>query len=296
MKKYIIVVNPRSGKKQGLRILDDIKHKLDKSKINFEIRITEYRGHAQQIIQTLNLSDYEGILIVGGDGSFHEIVNGMLKRNDDKRIPIGIIPAGTGNSFLLDLNITNTATALDNIIKGKTKKIDLLKITYEKELKYSINLVGWGMITDVGLTSEKFRFMGYSRYTIAAIVEILFKKSRYAKIEIDDTVLQNRFMFAIACNSKHVGKGMVMAPKAELDDGFMDVIIADGDVSRYRLLNVLPKLFDGTHVNEPEVKSFKSKKLKLISKNRDQLNIDGEMIGESPFEVEVLEKEIEIFN
>tara|TARA_B100000700_G_scaffold57070_2_gene61736 strand:- start:316 stop:1206 length:891 start_codon:yes stop_codon:yes gene_type:complete len=296
MKKYIIVVNPRSGKKKGLRILDDIKPILNKSKINFEICNTEYRGHAQQIIQTLTLSDYDGVVIVGGDGTFHEAVNGMLKRNDNKRIPIGIIPAGTGNSFLLDLNITNTAKAIDNIIIGKTKKIDILKIIYEKELKYSINLVGWGMITDVGLTSEKFRFLGYSRYTIAAIVEILFKKSRYATIEIDDTVLKDRFMFAIACNSKHVGKGMIMAPEAELDDGFMDVIIADGDISRFRLLNVLPKLFEGTHINEPEVKSFKSKKIKLISKNRDQLNIDGEMVGESPFEVEVLEKEIEIFN
>tara|TARA_Y100001970_G_scaffold37959_1_gene46882 strand:+ start:14025 stop:14915 length:891 start_codon:yes stop_codon:yes gene_type:complete len=296
MKKYIIVVNPRSGKKKGLRILDDIKPILNKSKINFEICNTEYRGHAQQIIQTLTLSDYDGVVIVGGDGTFHEAVNGMLKRNDNKRIPIGIIPAGTGNSFLLDLNITNTAKAIDNIITGKTKKIDILKIIYEKELKYSINLVGWGMITDVGLTSEKFRFLGYSRYTIAAIVEILFKKSRYATIEIDDTVLKDRFMFAIACNSKHVGKGMIMAPEAELDDGFMDVIIADGDISRFRLLNVLPKLFEGTHINEPEVKSFKSKKIKLISKNRDQLNIDGEMVGESPFEVEVLEKEIEIFN
>ena len=82
---------------------------------------------------------------------------------------------------------------------------------------------------------------------------------------------------------------------AKLDDGLIDVIIAEGNISRLRLLNVLPKLFNGTHINEPEVKYIQCKEFNLISEGSDQLNIDGEMIGESPFESKVLEKEIDIF-
>ena len=295
MKNYIIIVNPFSGKKKGLNILKNIESILDTKGFSYETHITKNSGDASSLTQTLNISKYDGIIMIGGDGTFHEIVNGMMTRKDNTQIPIGIIPGGTGNSFLLDLNITDPILALDRIIMHKTKKIDILRIKYNQKIKYSINLVGWGMITDVGLTSEKFRLFGYSRYTIAAVIEIFFKKTRYATLKVDDNIIEGEFMFAIACNSKNVGKGMLMAPNAKLDDGLIDVIIVEGNISRFRLLNVLPKLFNGTHINEPEVKYIKCKEFNLISDNNDQLNIDGEMIGESPFESEVMEKAIDIF-
>ena len=295
MKSYIIIVNPFSGKKKGLNILNNIESILDDKGYLFDTHITEDSGDAFALAQTLNISNYDGIIMIGGDGTFHEIVNGMMNRKDNARIPVGIIPGGTGNSFLLDLNITDPIQALDRIFLNKTKKIDILRTKYKQNIKYSINLVGWGMITDVGLTSEKFRLFGYSRYTIAAVIEIFFKKTRYATLKIDNNIIEGEFMFAIACNSKNVGKGMLMAPNAKLDDGLIDVIIAEGNISRLRLLNVLPKLFNGTHINEPEVKYIQCKEFNLISEGNDQLNIDGEMIGESPFESKVLEKEIDIF-
>ena len=295
MKNYIIIVNPFSGKKKGLNILKNIESILDTKRFSYDTHITKNSGDASSLTQTLNISKYDGIIMIGGDGTFHEIVNGMMTRKDNTQIPIGIIPGGTGNSFLLDLNITDPILALNRIIMHKTKKIDILRTKYNQKIKYSINLVGWGMITDVGLTSEKFRLFGYSRYTIAAVIEIFFKKTRYAKLKVDDNIIEGEFMFAIACNSKNVGKGMLMAPNAKLDDGLIDVIIVEGNISRFRLLNVLPKLFNGTHINEPEVKYIKCKEFNLISDNNDQLNIDGEMIGESPFESEVMEKAIDIF-
>ena len=295
MKNYIIIVNPFSGKKKGLNILKNIESILDTKGFSYDTHITKNSGDASSLTQTLNISKYDGIIMIGGDGTFHEIVNGMMTRKDNTQIPIGIIPGGTGNSFLLDLNITDPILALDRIIMHKTKKIDILRIKYNQKIKYSTNLVGWGMITDVGLTSEKFRLFGYSRYTIAVVIEIFFKKTRYATLKVDDNIIEGEFMFAIACNSKNVGKGMLMAPNAKLDDGLIDVIIVEGNISRFRLLNVLPKLFNGTHINEPEVKYIKCKEFNLISDNNDQLNIDGEMIGESPFESEVMEKAIDIF-
>ena len=86
-----------------------------------------------------------------------------------------------------------------------------------------------------------------------------------------------------------------MAPKAKLDDGLVDLIVVRGNISRRRLLSVLPKLFDGTHINEPEVEYYQAVSFSLFSETSDLLNIDGEMIGTTPITVKIIQNAIEIF-
>lgn len=293
--KFIVIVNPFSGKKQGLEIFDKIKQKFDSKNIDLTLIRTEFPGHAERIIKECNFENYNGILMIGGDGTFHEIVNGMFNRRDKKKIPIGIIPGGTGNSFMLDLGIIDPNDAVDRILLNKTRFVDIIKLDMGQTVKYSINLVGWGMITDIGLTAENLRWMGNARYTISAIIHIFFKNDRKAKFEVNGKRSVNNYMFVIGCNSINVGKGMRMAPKAKLDDGLMDIIVVDSNISRLRLLAVLPKLFKGTHIDEPEVQYYQSKKFSLIPDNDDSLIIDGEMIGKTPIVAEIIPGSVEIF-
>ena len=293
--KFIVIVNPFSGKKQGSEIFNKIKKKFDSKNIDLTLITTEFPGHAEKIIKECNFENYHGILMIGGDGTFHEIVNGMFNRMDKKKIPIGIIPGGTGNSFMLDLGITDSNLAVDKILMGKTRFIDVIKLDMEQTVKYSINLVGWGMITDIGFTAENLRWMGNARYTISAIIQIFFKNYRKAEFEINGKRSVKNFMFVVGCNSIHVGKGMRMAPKAKLDDGLMDIIVVDSNISRIRLLSVLPKLFKGTHIDEPEVQYYQSNKFSLIPDNYDSLIIDGEMIGKTPIVAEIIPSSIDIF-
>ena len=293
--KFIVIVNPFSGKKQGSEIFNKIKKKFDSKNVDLNLITTEFPGHAEKIIKDYNLENYNGILIIGGDGTFHEIVNGMFNRKDKKKIPIGIIPGGTGNSFMLDLGITEPNVAVDKILMKKTRFIDVIKLNMGQTVKYSVNLVGWGMITDIGFTAENLRWMGNARYTISAIIQIFFKNYRKAEFEINGKKSVKDFMFVVGCNSINVGKGMRMAPKAKLDDGLMDIIVVESNISRIRLLSVLPKLFKGTHIDEPEVQYYQSNKFSLIPDNYDSLIIDGEMIGKTPILAEVIPNSIEIF-
>jgi len=293
--KFIVIVNPFSGKKQGSEIFNKIKKKFDSKNIDLNLITTEFPGHAEKIIKDYNLENYNGILIIGGDGTFHEIVNGVFNRRDKKKIPIGIIPGGTGNSFMLDLGITEPNVAVDKILMKKTRFIDVIKLNMGQTVKYSINLVGWGMITDIGFTAENLRWMGNARYTISAIIQIFFKNYRKAEFEVNGKKSVKDFMFVVGCNSINVGKGMRMAPKAKLDDGLMDIIVVESNISRIRLLSVLPKLFKGTHIDEPEVQYYQSNKFSLIPDNYDSLIIDGEMIGKTPILAEVIPNSIEIF-
>ena len=293
--KFMLIVNPFSGKKQGLKILEKIQPYFLRSDIEIEVIKTGYSGHAENIAKEFDITKYNGMVIIGGDGTFHEVVNGILNRGDQKKIPIGIIPAGSGNSFMQDLDLVDPVKAVQLIISNQTRLIDVMRLQMGDEIRYGINLIGWGMVTDVGLTAENIRWIGPIRYTLAALFQILFKRSKKAILEIQNKVINTKFMFIIGCNSIHVGKGMKMAPKAHIDDGLIDVVVVDDEISRMRLLSVLPKLYKGTHIFEPEVKYYQSNEFSIFTEKNNILNIDGEITGNTPIKVDVIPQTIEIF-
>ena len=293
--KFIITVNPHGGKKLGPRLLNRVKPLFEAKGIELFVVETTFAGHAKELANQLNITEYDGFIGIGGDGTLHEIINGMLSRHDGRKIPIGIIPGGSGNSYMHDLQLTDPLKAAKAIINGKTRALDTAKVEVNHIIKYSNNMIGWGLVTDVGNQAEHFRWLGTNRYTILSVVEVLRHKSRPATLIMDDKIIEDEFTFIIACNSIHVGKGMKMAPKARLDDGLIDLIVIRSGVSRTRLLQVLPKLFDGSHINEPELEYYQTSQFSLIPETDEILNIDGEIMGSTPIQVNVIPKAFEMF-
>jgi|TARA_B110001454_G_scaffold91870_1_gene87588 YegS/Rv2252/BmrU family lipid kinase len=293
--KFIITVNPHGGKKLGPRLLNRVKPLFEAKGIELFVVETTFAGHAKELANQLNITEYDGFIGIGGDGTLHEIINGMLSRHDGRKIPIGIIPGGSGNSYMHDLQLTDPLKAAKAIINEKTRALDTAKVEVNHIIKYSNNMIGWGLVTDVGNKAEHFRWLGTNRYTILSVVEVLRHKSRPATLIMDDKKIEDEFIFIIACNSIHVGKGMKMAPKARLDDGLIDLIVIRSGVSRTRLLQVLPKLFDGSHINEPELEYYQTSQFSLIPETDEILNIDGEIMGSTPIQVNVIPKAFEMF-
>ena len=293
--KFIITVNPHGGKKLGPRLLNRVKPLFEAKGIELFVVETTFAGHAKELANQLNITEYDGFIGIGGDGTLHEIINGMLSRHDGRKIPIGIIPGGSGNSYMHDLQLTDPLKAAKAIINGKTRALDTAKVEVNHIIKYSNNMIGWGLVTDVGNQAEHFRWLGTNRYTILSVVEVLRHKSRPAALIMDDKKIEDEFTFIIACNSIHVGKGMKMAPKARLDDGLIDLIVIRSGVSRTRLLQVLPKLFDGSHINEPELEYYQTSHFSLIPETDEILNIDGEIMGSTPIQVDVIPKAFEMY-
>ena len=293
--KFILTVNPHGGTKKGPQILKKVKPIFEASGTDLFIIETTFAGHAKDLANQLDLTEYDGFIGIGGDGTLHEIINGMLSRPDGKKIPIGIIPGGSGNSYMHDLQLTSPLKAAKAIIQGNTKFLDTARVEVNHVIKYANNMVGWGLVTDVGNKAEHFRWMGTNRYTILSVMEVFRHKSRSATLIMDDKKIEDEFTFIIACNSMHVGKGMKMAPKARLDDGLIDLIVIRAGASRTRLLQVLPKLFDGSHINEPEVEYFQTSKFSLIPETDEILNIDGEIMGSTPIKVKMIPNAFEMF-
>ena len=293
--KFVLTVDPHGGTKQGPQLLKKVKPIFDAAGAELFIIETTFAGHAQELANQIDLTGYNGFIGIGGDGTLHEITNGMLSRHDGKKIPIGIIPGGSGNSYMHDLQLTDPLKAAKAIINGNIRSLDTAKVEVNHVIKYANNMVGWGLVTDVGNKAEHFRWMGTNRYTILSVMEVFRQKSRSAALIMDDKKIEDEFTFIIACNSMHVGKGMKMAPKARLDDGLIDLIVIRAGASRTRLLQVLPKLFDGSHINEPEVEYIQTSKFSLIPETDEILNIDGEIMGSTPIKVKMIPNAFEMF-
>ena len=293
--KFVVIANLHSGKKEGRQVLDLVAPIFDSGDVELSVMVTAFPGHAEELAGSLDFSIYDGLLVLGGDGTFHEVVNGVLKRADGKTLPMGLLPAGSGNSILHDLSLTDPVGAAEAIVGGRTRFIDVAQIKGDLTLRYSINLIGWGLVTDVGERAETLRWLGPRRYTVSSVIEILRRKTRQATLVLDEETIVDDFTFVVACNSIHIGKGMKMAPSAKLDDGLIDLVVVRGNINRQRLFSVLPKLFDGSHIEEPEVAYYQVPSFSLSSETKDNLNIDGEMVGTTPIDVEILKQVIEIF-
>lgn len=293
MQKVYLIYNPYSGNRKGVAILERIKPIFEKGGLELEIFETEYAGHARDLANTLPFEGYDGLCVIGGDGTMHEIVNGMLKRTDGKKIPIGLIAGGTGNSFMHDVDALDPEVAARRILTGRKRKVDIAKVDANGEILFGFNIVGWGLPTDITETAAKLKWLGSQCYNIASIIEVLRNKPRLAKVKIDKQNIAGDYGFILGCNTIHTGTAMKMAPLARFDDGLIDLIVVR-KAGRMKLLYLFTKLFKGRHVGNPAVMYHQVKQFTIEPLENHALNIDGEMIGCTPVKVKMQKGQIEV--
>lgn len=293
MKKYYLLVNPKGGHKRGLEIYEKVKHIFSSAGTNITVLHTEYAGHAFDFANTLDFVGYDGLCAIGGDGTMYELINGMLKRDDNHKIPIGLITGGTGNSFMYDVDCLDPIDAAKRIVQHNLRPLDIAKVNANGKLFYSFNIIGWGLATDAGKLAEKLRWLGGVRYDVASIIEVLKGKDRIATLTLDEEVIKENFIFIIGCNTIHTGKAMKMAPLAQLNDGKIDLIIVR-KTSRINLLKLFPKLFSGDHIKSPLVEYRQVQNFSISLEETNDLTIDGEIIGMTPLSVKMIPKMVNV--
>jgi len=295
-KRFFLIVNPHGGRKRGLHLLSEIQPIFDGQGIKLEVIETEFAGHAGEIAKQKDLVGYDGMIVIGGDGTMHEVLNGLLARDDDQTIPIGLIPGGSGNSLMVDLGLTDPIDAAKAIVAGHIRKFDVAKITTEGKTIFSFNIIGWGLATDVGVQAEKWRWLGPARYTVVSLLKVLRgTQARSVQLVLDGKEITDEFTFVMICNTRYTGN-MKIAPQAKLDDGLLDVIVLRHGASRLKILSLLNRIYDGTHVEDPVVEHYTASQISLSSNQADLLNIDGELVGTTPFDLKVSPGAFEMFD
>ncbi|NNF33043.1 MAG: diacylglycerol kinase family lipid kinase [Saprospiraceae bacterium] len=289
-KYYLIILNPVSGRGKNSRIVDQLKIDFPDS----DIRITEFKGHPYSIMKEEDLKPFSAAIAMGGDGTMHEVINGMMDREDGMKIPIGLIPGGTGNSFMHDLNCLDPQSAIRIIKEGNLKSIDLAEIKMKDGIRHAYNIVGWGISVTINNLAEKWRKVGGQRYNLAALYEIIRNPNWQVKIILDDVEIEGSFSFFLACNTIYSGNGMKVAPRAILDDGLIDVILLR-QAQRRKLIGLFTKIFDGRHIDSPLIEYHQVRSFSITPQDDTVLNIDGQVEGHTPIEVQVLPKAIQVF-
>jgi len=290
--KIALIVNPHAGGKKSKTLLPLIEKKLSFHHIEHHTYISLYHEHSLKIASELKIDKYDAIIAMGGDGTNFHVLNGLLPAFKPEKIPpLGIIPVGSGNSFAMDLNLHTFEDGIRSIVKNTPRWVDVCSFTQTPKKIYFVNLTGLGFVTDVAKTAQKFKFFKDFSYIIGVFYRTLNLNFHYMELEIDGEMISGENCFVEFCNSRFTGGNMMMAPDAKIDDGFMDIIIA-GKMSRTSLLATLPKIFKGTHIKHPAVKSFKAKKATIKTWPNKTLLPDGEIFGATPATIMVHPKMI----
>lgn len=296
-KKVLIIYNPVSGTKSNKAMISQLLNYYKLENINYFLLKTEYKNHAKEFCANNSLAEYDDLIVCGGDGTFNEVINGVVI-NKNKKIPrLGFLPGGTGNSFMHDLNAVEPNKAINKIIKNNSDTLDILKLTYNNKTIYSFNIVGWGLVTDILILAEKMRFLKSIRYNVASLFYILTAKGKKIKFIIDNNKIYNeKYLFILICNTIHTGKGMKAAPKAKFNDGQLDIVSVKSQISFFQLIKLFTKIFTGKHINSPFVNYINAQTINLIPENNEVLNVDGDAKGGTPVKIEILKNKLSIIN
>ena len=290
--KIALLVNLEAGGKKGKKLLPVIEKKLSSHNIEFQTFISLYHEHIIQITSELEVKNFDAIISVGGDGTNFHALNGLLANFKPEQLPpFGIIPVGSGNSFAMDLKIHNYNDGIRSILENNPKWVDVCSFTQIDKKFYFVNLTGFGFVTDVAKTAQKFKIFKDFSYVIGVLHRTIKLNFHYMELEIDGKMIKGENCFVEFCNSRFTGGNMLMAPDAIIDDGFMDIIVT-GKMSRTSILTTLPKIFKGTHTNNPAVRHFRAKQAKIKTWPDKTLLPDGELFGTTPTSINVHHKMI----
>lgn len=271
--RLLLVANPRAGARSALAVAEAQRATLERGGWSVETRPTERPGHAIEIARE---ADHDAIVAVGGDGTLHEVANGLAARPLDGRPPLGVVPAGSGNSLCADLGIDSPDRAAERIAGGARRPIDLVRLELGERTLWSINVVGWGAVCRINRRAERMRWAVGLRYTLASVVELFQPRLGHADATVDGDPPDD-WLFGTASVTAHTGKAMKIAPRAVLDDGLVDVVrVRRG--SRLALAQLLSRVFDGSHVDSPLVRYEQASALELGFARESELLVDGELI------------------
>jgi diacylglycerol kinase (ATP) len=293
--KILLIFNPNAGHGHAGKMLSQVERALNAHNIEYNLLLTQFPGHGIEITRNTDLNVYDGLVAAGGDGTLFEVINGYFQNPAKVKIPIGILPIGTGNAFARDLELDRSSwmEAIKIIADRKTRKVDVGKFHSNGKDNYYLNILGLGFVADVTKIAHKLKLIGNFSYTLGVLIRTIFLSADTLSIEIDGQILERDCTFVEISNTRYTAN-FLMAPGAVIDDGLLDVTIAN-KLNRRRLLKCFPKIFTGEHVSMPEIETFQAKSIKIVSKKPKVLSPDGELFGTTPVEIECLKQKIEVY-
>ncbi len=292
MDKWFVIINPASGNKFVKKRKTKVFNSLKKLNCSYEIAFTKYTKHEEELVDFAIKRGFRKFISVGGDGTLNHVVNGVLiqKEIPISEIKIGVIPIGTGNDWAKNNDIPNhIEKAIEILNSGKTSKLDIGKITHNRNIFYFTILVGIGydgFVVDKAIRLKKY---GNSAYLLASLFGIFNYKKSVLKFTFNGRSLEYKSLMSIIGIGKFCGNGMQFTHKSDAKDGLFDITLVK-DFKLHSLLYNTKMMYNGKLTSHKDVETYKTNKIKIeVKKGQNPfIEADGEIIGKGDFEVEIL--------
>lgn len=300
-KEWLVIANQNAGVGKCGRHWDAISKALNDQKILFDVYFSDYRRHAMELVRQ-NIPNYSKIIVVGGDGTLNEVINGVFTQNhkSPSEIIIGHIPMGSGNDWGKMYGITDDfEDAIRVIVQGKLFLQDIGKVRFlnfenETEIRYFANIAGLGFDARVVQRSNKQKDYGYGGkllYFFNLLGSLSQHKSSLISVKTEQAEFtENIFSINIGI-CRYNGGGMLQVPDAISNDGLFDMTIVK-KIAKFDIIKNIKKLYNGRIKTHSKIMTLRAASIEISSKDTIQLEADGEDFGFCPVKFEIIPKAI----
>lgn len=294
MHSTILIVNPAAGRGAGARLSQPIAERLHDHGLEFDLVTTTGAHDATRLAREAVAEGRETVVAVGGDGTFNEVLNGLLQTEDELLdTALGLLPIGTGNDFAFGAGLPlDLWEACEVVARGHSRSLDLgLFRADNEEPRFFGNGIGIGFDAMANIESRKIkRLRGTLLYLVAVIRTLAFYyDAPRTTLCVDGEERVQPSLMVSVMNGRRMGGGFYMTPTSEMDDGLLDLCVA-GKVSRPKMVSFVPRFMRGTHTTDPDITMGQGRKVTIVSESPWAAQLDGEIygVGASRYEVELL--------
>ncbi len=295
--RFLAIVNPAAGGGRCGKLAPPAIAKLRAAGLKIEVAQTSAPGDATALARGAYARGQRNFLAVGGDGTAHEIINGLFPAASSADRPtLGFLPLGTGNSFLRDFTDRGAEHAIEAILAGRRRACDVLRLTHANGDLYFTNLLSMGFPADVAaVTNRRFKRFGELGYILGVFVCLarLDRRAFPVRTNGDTEFDRRRCLFLTFNNSKFTGGKMMIAPKASTDDGLIEYV-RWGPITRLGLLRNFPRLFDGTHLAHPLASNRGAAHVEFELDAPVDVMVDGEVLTLDCRHIDVLPSALDV--
>ena len=296
--RFFAIVNPAAGGGRCGKLAPAALERLREAGIGLEIAQTARPGEAIALARDAYARGFRQFLAVGGDGTSFEIVNGIFPEAETQgRATLGLLPLGTGNSFLRDFTKRGVEHAIGAMREGHCRPCDVLRLRHASGEIYFINMLNLGFAAEAGeLANRKYKRWGHVGYVFgvfARLANLRYAAFPHRLVGAGDWDRRECLFLAFA-NSKFTGGTMMMAPDAAVADGLIEYVRCP-PLGRLRLLWNFRRLFNGTHIRPQLASRAAASKIELDPDGPAIVIIDGEVMHLQCRSVEVLPSALDVF-
>jgi diacylglycerol kinase (ATP) len=295
----LIIVNPIAGNGRAHGLAPRIRAWLDQHGVSARLLETRERGHAERLASTAGDLGHDRVVVVGGDGTIQEVVNGLLTaaRASGNGVPaLGAIPGGNGNDLVRDLALPlDPMAALVVALGEETRPIDVAVASgADGRLRHFAVAGGVGFDAKVAHVMYGHRMpwqRGQAGYFLSTFLELLRFRNHRLRLTIaahdGEREIERTSLLVAFANGPYYGGGMQICPGADPSDGLLDVCVA-GDLSRWEALRLLPGIYKGAHVGHPKVEFVRARSIRFDGDDGTLVHLDGEPFGAIPVTIDLL--------